>query len=488
MAQHETETAAPARRVITQLITPADVARTADLADTAAWTDAAALVPAYAGHDDDADDVAAVARLYLAALLDKGHAASDAARMAVSTARKAWRALDAAQRGDTLSLDAATADDDGPVADAWTTATTPGPDALARWTDRDTLAAAWDALDDDAAGIVAALAAPCHDCLSESDALGYPAALGYGRAVPAVCHLGRGHVWTATGRPNVAALAAVLYPDTGRLPSGRVRAALSAAVADALAQWREIGRTVPTWRHAASTAPDAARSLARDTTTPDAGPASYVVRHGTPCEGPLRPGETRPTLARWAVLDGRAVVLDDDAAALALLSVVALPAWHGQRPATEETRAALAAPAVLLPTRRPAGVSPGIVYGPGRAVASDAYADARPTPSRKRKRDGGIGTSAVTGRTSLGQGRRGTPDDAGTRETAADALARRLADLDDAQRAAYDAAAQRAHDAALALKAWHDTATLDGGQATADAAPAPCQHAPCAGYWTCLLG
>lgn len=478
MAQHETETAAPARRVITQLITPADVARTADLADTAAWTDAAALVPAYAGHDDDADDVAAVARLYLAALLDKGHAASDAARMAVSTARKAWRALDAAQRGDTLSLDAATADDDGPVADAWTTATTPGPDALARWTDRDTLAAAWDALDDDAAGIVAALAAPCCDCLSESDALGYAAALGYGPAVPAPCNLGHGHVWTGTGRVNMAALAAVRYDGP---VSGRVRAALAAVVADALAQWQETGRRIPAWRDqghaypgrlAAQVGP--ARSLARDTSVPDSGPASPVVL-------------TRPDGRRWLCLADAWHALDDGGAASALAHL-AVAAYRATRPATEETRAALSAPVTLLPTRRPAGVSPGIVYGPGRAVASDAYADARPTPSRKRKRDGGIGTSAVTGRTSLGQGRRGTPDDAGTRETAADALARRLADLDDAQRAAYDAAAQRAHDAALALKAWHDTATLDGGQATADAAPAPCQHAPCAGYWTCLLG
>lgn len=366
------------RRTITDVITPADVDRTNAASGTASWQSAVSLVPAYAASaGQDADDVASIARLYVAALLDKGHAASDAARMAVATARKSWHQITAQQSaGEAASLD--TPDADGDPRDTLAQTTYPAPDAIAAWTMRDTLATVATLQDESERAICAAL-------WSDAD------------------------TWTDTGRVNVAALARSLYPDAERVPSGRARAALRTVVTDTLAALPALAyRVTNDYRIALpSTAPDRARDTLRDTTTPDAGPASAVV-------------VTRPDGRRWLALPDVWHAVSDDGARAALATVDTLPAWHGERPATEETRAALAAPATLTPLRRPAGVSAGLRYGPNGAVASEAaYADARPTPSRKRKRDGGIGTSAVTGRTRVGYGVRGTAPASGARPVAA---------------------------------------------------------------------
>ncbi|HEU5043068.1 MAG TPA: hypothetical protein VFT75_02915, partial [Nocardioidaceae bacterium] len=229
------------------------------------------------------------------------------------------------------------------------------PDRIARWTRRDTLAQVWERLDDS------------------------------GRAI--MGDLRHADVWGGRGARdvNVSALARRAY---GNRPTGKARAALASVLADVLADMREIGRRLP--REALPTMPtglDPTPGTLRDTRVPTSGTASLVVRSTA--------ASRAVGAAGWLTLDDRSIMISDEARATALAHADVVPAYDGGRVA-EVTRASLDAAwetAATMPARRPAGVPAGARYGV--RIAGNGTPEPRPQGSRRRKRDGGIGSPMV---------------------------------------------------------------------------------------------
>lgn len=242
---------------------------------------------------------------------------------------------------------------------------------------------------------------------------------------------GRG---VSAGAVNVSALANALHCSR----------ATAAARVQALRSEAPTRKAIAMWRHALSGrfTDCAGDRTPRDTTVPTSGPASRVVY-------------TVPS-GSWVTDGDRSVLLPTAEHVAAVLADTQQVRADGHGHAREELHATLAnagSPTVGT-ARRPAGVGADVRYGPTGAVSNgEAYADSRPAAPRKRKRDGAIGSPMVTGATSLGTGTPGSGA-TGTRPTAADALASRVAAMTPAQRARFSDAAGRAHAAAADLAAW----------------------------------
>lgn len=416
----------------------------AEAAPTAAYLEAAGLIPPYARRHADADDVASLARLLLASVMASGLAGSLAAGAAVKRASARLAEANRETReaempaGDTRT-EAAAAEAEGKPLDYLPRATYPRPDRLAVVTEADRLAT-----------ILATLAPADMALLAIMRRHGDAWGEGIGRAT--------------VGQPNGAAIAARLAG--AAVKAGRRTAATAEAARLALAEAAEAAGEIPAWVQAAplngADAASHARGLARDTRTEASGLASRVIvtdRHG----------------GLWVLHADRATRTDEAAALFALANVGTVEAHNGGRAyADEETRATLAAPATLRPLRRPAGVGVGMTYGTTGQRAGEGYAELRPaTGGRKRKRDGGIGSSMVTGRTGYGNGTAGKAADAGTRPSLADEAARREATMTDAQRARLATLRRRTATAADALKATHDGGLTGPAATAAEAATMP---------------
>jgi len=333
--------------LLSDYITPATVAAcsAAETAPTPRYTDAAAMIPARSGGSMlDASDVAALARVLLASVAasDPSASAERLANVAVWRARQALSAMDVRQRGNGSEYAAGDtfgvlADDDD--SDARTSIPRSGwaaPDACARWTMSDTVAVAVDcAADPDAAIIV--------DTLRRDG--------------------------------SVSAVARALGLPTGGRSAGRVSERIGAVLADLAAS----AANVTAWVAPESAGPDRARALARDSYVPTSGTASACI-------------VTRPNGERWAVLSTVAHRVSADAVAVVLATVDTLPPYVGGT--RREIDAAALEDAwhrgMASTARRPNGVPAGARYG--TKVAGEGAPEPRPTMSRKRKRDGGIGS------------------------------------------------------------------------------------------------
>lgn len=341
-----------AKGYLSDYLTPATVAAcaAAETAPPARYVNAADLLPTFAGAGPERDDVAALARVMLADVLAAMPTATAQSLANVATFRARRAVGDMALRqtgghaefaaGDTLADLAA--DDASPRASV-ARGGYGAPDAIARWTLADTLATA------------VRMAAQ-----ADADA---PV------IVDAMRHAG-----------TTSAVARALDLPTG----GRGASALSARVAAVLADVARQAATVVDVLADPSAGPDHARSIPRDPTVPTSGTASAVVL-------------TRANGDRWACLPTVSVRVDSDGVALTLATVDTLPPYVGGTRRETDSADVLAAQetARTRPARRPQGVSVGMVHGGARHVAGDTAPEMRPTGSRKRKRDGGIGSPMI---------------------------------------------------------------------------------------------
>jgi len=368
---------------LSDILTPGIVAACADAEGKASdgYTLAASLIPAYSRRHDGADDIASVARVILADVMETtGRTGSDAAATAVSRAA-AWYGQQQQRHGAEMLAGDTASDDDGAPRETLNRAEYPAPDRIAQWRERDTLADAWATLAarDARTPGDAVLADVIRDLVTVADVWSDRAAQG-----------GKSPV-------SVAALAAHRY-GADRV-TGRNRTALATVVAEALETFGEYVRAtlnregIGAYGYAApgSDVAHHERATLRDTSTPDSGPASFVV-------------STAPDGSQWlnvpADPEGRyganyTRLRDGANVATILARTDALPAHHVAGAARETVAANVAASTGTgRPSRRPAGVSPGIVYGAGH-TAGAGKPDARPTASRKRKRDGGVGSPTI---------------------------------------------------------------------------------------------
>lgn len=334
----------------------------AEASPTDAYLAAAEMIPAYARRWTDAEDVASLARLLLASVMAEGLSGSLAAGAAVK--RAAERMAEQSRKhaaevaaGDTRDLA------EGEARDTLARTHYARPDGCATYSEADALADVLAAAEVTAEG-VALLALLAR----EAEAWG------------------GGHGAQACD-PSGPGLAALLAGHA--VKRGRKTASVAESARDALAACRDalgyVGDVegVSAWRLPARNGADAAhaeRGLVRDSRQATSGPASHVV-------------VTRPDGARWLCLPNVWHRVTDEAAAAALAYADALPAYTGGT-AREVTTADLAAPRDLLPARRPAGVGMGMVHGNGQRAGAGAP-EVRPTGSRKRKRDGGVGSPMI---------------------------------------------------------------------------------------------
>lgn len=336
-------TQAPNRRTLSDVLTPALVARVAltEAERPSEYRAALALVGQYARrYPYDVDDVAAIASVILGTTMTEWpEDTCKAASLAVYRAASEVSALNVAQgqactvlAGDTLTTDDA-------VGQPMGRAEYPAPDGITRWTVADRLAA-------------------LADMSTDVDA---------GKILSAMRRQG-----------TTSAVARALDMPTG----GRNASAVAARAASVVAECAANVGTLAAWEHASAPVGrvnDGARDWARDTRVPTSGPASLVVR-------------TRPDGSRWVTLSDRSIRVTEEAARAVLAGAPVVPAY------TEGTASEVASADLLgawqagtaRPARRPQGVGVGMRYGANR-VAGDTSPDPRPTVSRKRKRDGGIG-------------------------------------------------------------------------------------------------
>lgn len=407
-----------------------EACKAAEAAPSATYEEAALLLPAYARRWMDAEEVAHLARILLASAdqVDASKAAWQACRRAADRlAQQRRRNAEEVPAGDTMAMAA----DDLEVEAATTVArsSSTSPEAAYGWTWRDTLATSRTLLDEASAAMVTTL-------------------------------LDHAEVWDARSSRGISPRALGLAHYGREISRGRASQALAATLGETLADAAEAWHAVGLWDggqyEADSPAPLKARGLERDTRVPTSGLASAVVITRAD-------GRRYVVLPASGALGERSCILSDEAAAYTLNQVDTSAAYRGGRK-DDEVRATLSAPSTLLPMRRPAGVGVGMTYGTTSARAGEGYAEQRPTTGgRKRKRDGGIGSAMVTGRTSYGSGAPGKAADAGARPTSADLLAQRVAAMDEADRAAYEAAERRAErarwDHAVTLKRLEREAT-----------------------------
>lgn len=313
---------------------------------------AADLLPAYARRYADAEDVAQVARIILGSVCESGLTGSLAAGAAVKRAAQ-WVATD--EIGDTRTPKVRTvaAGDTRTALDLPTSDGATCPDISARWTMWTTAVEVWEAASDETAAVLSALAETPEVWSSDAK----------DRAAKSV---------------KVAPLARALYGSD----SGPRRTAAKRALTAALAESSALARQVANHYGLPSSAPDSERKPKRDTRVDTSGPASQVVRT---VNGAL-----------WVTSADRSECVSAEHAALILARCAVLPAYDGGT-AGEVVTAALSAPRVLAPARRPSGVGIGMVHGNGQRAGGGAP-EPRPTMSRKRKRDGGIGSPMVPAR------------------------------------------------------------------------------------------
>jgi hypothetical protein len=324
-----------------------------EAAPTTAYLEARQCIPALSRRYADSEDVAAVAYVLLASAMvseDGYKCAAYAVRRAASRMSE-QHARHAAEvpAGDTMG-EAAECED---VA-ARTLYARPipysSPDARYGWTRRDALATAASLMDEDGAALLAAL----WDAPDE--------------------------VWDVRGvrGVSVARLASLI---TGQeVKRGRVTtayaAALTAALEDVTAALEAAG-----WQgHGLDSASSGHERQVPKYADNVAGPASMVVR-------------TRPDGSHWVTYPTHSAMVTPDTAAT-VLALPSLPARPQDGRVREVTTAALSAPRDLMPARRPAGVGIGLVHGNGQRAGGGAP-EPRPTMSRRRKRDGGIGSPMV---------------------------------------------------------------------------------------------
>lgn len=353
------------------LLTDVVIAALKRTCETDTYADAATYVPMFASAYADADDVAADARIYLGTVIESGLTGSLAAGAAVRRVC-AWIGAERTAPNADPMRGAASIEANRETLETVAGDSHVAPDRIARWSFWDDLGAVWDALDDT------------------------------GRAIMGT--LTREECWTESGTPDARAILATLYPRCpiastetleGGAHAGHVHnSACSptpptlALVREALNQtrcdMREVGGMLADWRHAPSAAPDSERGLARDTRVPTSGVASAVVL-------------TRPNGDRWVDRgDHFTRVTDDDAARI--LARTNLPAYVGGT-ARESDDAALAQ--TTPNPRRVPGVTvdrDGVAraaWGTAAVGSGTGRAAVRPVGSRKRKRDGGIGSPMI---------------------------------------------------------------------------------------------
>lgn len=334
--------------LLSDYLTPAVVTACAlaESAPSPRYLFAADCLPAFAGVNGqhDASDVASLARVLLATVAASMPAADGKALANVATyrARQALSAMDVRQRGDGAeyaagdTLAVVSDDDDAAARTSIPRVNYTRPDACATWTRADTLAALADCVDDDDALVI----------LSTMASAGTVSAVGRALGIPT---------------------------------TGKRAAKLSARIDDVIGAARASVPTVLSWLADESAGPDRARALDRDPSMPTSGTASAVIL-------------TRPNGDRWACLPTVTVRVDESGAAVVLATVDTVPTYVGG------TRREIDAAALddawergqAGTARRPNGVGAGMRYG--SKVAGMGAPEPRPTMSRKRKRDGGIGS------------------------------------------------------------------------------------------------
>lgn len=324
---------------LTESIVAASVAAESDPSES--YLEAARFLSAFSAKYADADDVASVARLILASVMESGLTGSLAAGSAVKRAAQ-WLTSERGGNDDPMR-GALSTEDEYDVTTLVADDSHVAPDAIARWSARDDLGATWDALDDTGRAVM--------EALRHADS------------------------WRAD-KPSARAIAMRLY---GKC-NGYLRDIVTQCLDQTMADMREVGAVIPDWRHAPCTAGDRARDLARDTTCATSGTASLVVR-------------TLPNGTSWVTLADRSSRVDLDGVATVLAHVDTLPAYMGGT-GQEVIAASLTEPRALMPATRPCGVAIGMVHGSGMRAGGGAPTP-RPVASRKRKRDGGVGSPMV---------------------------------------------------------------------------------------------
>lgn len=343
----------------------------AEAAASADYLAAADLLPAFSRRHADADEVASLARLLLASVMASGLAGSLAAGAAVNRAAdrlavQRRKSLPEVAAGDTFG----SADDFTP-ADHLARANYPAPDQCARLTDADRLAMVRAAM----AGPLPMTEAADQRCQVVDLLASLPEAWGQGHGA-------------AADQPSGVGIGSAMVG--GPIARGRRSQAWANLATEVLASL-DAG-DLPAWAVLPALNGEAAakheRGIPRDSHQPTSGPASAVVRT-------VRSGQ-------WVTLADRSVMVTDEAATYVLGQVGTLPAFSGGT-AGEVVRASLGqqvsgdrpgqrVPGVTVDRTTGAAVAP---WGHAHLGSGGGKAASRPAASRKRKRDGGIGSPMV---------------------------------------------------------------------------------------------